>query len=80
MYCNEVRSRAKVSGSTLEIVVADDGRGFAANGPKSPAKGNGLGNMRRRAGNIGAALTVEAALGQGTAVRLLTVVPGRVGV
>ncbi|MBP9903442.1 MAG: sensor histidine kinase [Verrucomicrobia bacterium] len=76
----EVRVSAKVSGSTLEIVVADDGRGFAANGPKSPAKGNGLGNMRRRAGNIGAALTVETALGQGTAVRLLTILPGRAGV
>ena len=74
----EDRVSAKASGPTLEIVVSDDGRGFAAAGAKSPAKGNGLGNMRRRATNIGATLTVETALGQGTAVRLMVIFPGRI--
>jgi signal transduction histidine kinase len=61
---------AKASGPTLEIAVSDDGRGFAARGASSPAKGNGLGNMRRRAATIGGALTVESAPGHGTSVRL----------
>lgn len=74
----EVRVSAKVSGPTLEIVVSDNGRGFAANGAKSPAKGNGLGNMRRRAATIGATLVVETAIGQGTTVRLMVILPGRV--
>ncbi len=74
----EVRVSAKVSGPTLEIVVSDDGRGFAANGAKSPAKGNGLGNMRRRAASIGATLTVETTLGQGTSVRLVVCFPGQI--
>ena len=71
----EVRVSAKVSGPALEIVVADDGRGFVAAGAKSPAKGNGLGNMRRRAATIGATLTVEPTLGPGTTVRLKLVLP-----
>lgn len=74
----EVRVSAKASGPTLEIVVSDDGRGFAANGAKSPAKGNGLGNMRRRAASIGATLTVKTASGQGTTVRLVVIFPSRV--
>jgi signal transduction histidine kinase len=105
----EVRVSAKASGSTLEFVVSDDGRGFAIDAPVAvgplppksapltqlarsageggwgeratklpPAKGNGLGNMRRRAATIGATLTVETTLGQGTTVRLLVIFPGQV--
>ncbi len=74
----EVRVSAKVSGPDLEIVVCDNGRGFATDEAKSPAKGNGLGNMRRRAKNIGATLTVETAVGQGTTIRLVVALPGRV--
>lgn len=74
----EVRVGAKVNGPTLEIVVSDDGRGFAADEAKSPAKGNGLGNMRRRAATIGATLTLETAFGRGTTVRLLVNFPDRV--
>lgn len=73
-----VRVSAKVSGPTLEIVVSDDGQGFAANGAKSPVKGNGLGNMRRRAASIGATLEIETIPGQGTTVRLGVVFPRRV--
>lgn len=52
----------------MEIVLADDGRGFAADGP--PAGGQGLASMRSRAAAIGATLAVTSTPGQGTAVRL----------
>jgi signal transduction histidine kinase len=71
----EVRVSAKVSGPTLEIAVTDDGRGFVTDGAKSPATGNGLGNMRRRAASINATLTVETALEKGTTVRLTVNLP-----
>jgi signal transduction histidine kinase len=66
----EVRVLAKVSADALEISVQDDGKGFD---PASPAESrrNGLGNMRRRAEDIGGALELQSAPGTGTAVRLV---------
>jgi len=66
----EVRVLAKVSADALEISVQDDGKGFD---PASPAESrrNGLGNMRRRAEDIGGALELQSAAGAGTAVRLV---------
>ncbi|SIQ36082.1 hypothetical protein SAMN05880557_103220 [Pseudacidovorax sp. RU35E] len=52
----------------MEIVLADDGRGFAADG--QPAGGQGLPSMRSRAAAIGATLTVASAPGEGAALRL----------
>jgi signal transduction histidine kinase len=52
----------------MEIVLADDGRGFAADGP--PAGGQGLASMRSRAAAIGATLAVVSAPGEGTALRV----------
>ena len=67
----EVRVQAKATARALEIVVQDDGRGFAAQAlPPRPGKRQGLGNMRRRAADMGGTLAVESALGKGTTVRL----------
>lgn len=52
----------------MEIVLADDGRGFAADGLS--AGGQGLASMRSRAAAIGATLAVTSTPGRGTTVRL----------
>ena len=64
---HEVHVRAEATADALEIVVQDDGRGFELNGKN---RGNGLGNMRRRAQAIGEDVTVESGPGKGTVVRL----------
>jgi signal transduction histidine kinase len=67
----EVQVQAKVSRRTLEITVQDDGQGFESRAlPQQPGKRHGLGNMRRRAEDMGGTLTVESAPGRGTTVRL----------
>jgi signal transduction histidine kinase len=63
----EVRVSAEATGDALEIVVQDDGRGFDLNRQN---RGNGLGNMRRRAQAIGEIVSIESQPGQGTTVRL----------
>jgi len=60
----------------LEIVVRDDGQGFEAEAlPSAPGKRHGLGNMRRRAEDMGGALTVNSARGKGTTVKLAVTFP-----
>lgn len=71
----EVRVHAKASGARLEIVVEDDGRGFAAAPAGGGGKRNGLGNMRRRAEAMQATLLIRSAPGQGTTARLVVDFP-----
>lgn len=66
----EVRVAAKAAGGTIEIVVADDGKGFAPDTTATPGKRNGLGNMRQRAETIGGKLDLQSTPGSGTSVRL----------
>jgi signal transduction histidine kinase len=65
----EVQLQAKVAGRTLEILVADDGKGFD---PTSLAEGwrNGMGNMRRRTAAMNATLDLQSTPGKGTTVTL----------
>jgi signal transduction histidine kinase len=63
----EVRISAEATASTVEIVVQDDGKGFD---PGRQGRGNGLGNIRRRAEAIGETVTVESSPGHGTTVKL----------
>jgi ligand-binding sensor domain-containing protein/signal transduction histidine kinase len=65
---HEVQVRAKVSGDALEIEVQDDGKGFDTLGQ---SRGNGLGNMRRRAQAMGGHVDIDSAPGRGTTVKLL---------
>jgi len=64
----EVRVQARVAGDALEIIVQDDGQGFDTRGQ---SRGQGLGNMRRRAQAMGGNVAIESLPGQGTTVRLL---------
>lgn len=66
----EVRIRAHVSDDTLNIVVEDNGRGFELSSSSVESRGNGLGNMRRRAETIGGLLELTSRPGVGTTVRL----------
>jgi two-component system nitrate/nitrite sensor histidine kinase NarX len=54
----------------LEILIQDDGRGFEPHTPSVRDKQQGLGNMRRRAAEMGAALAMESEPGKGTRIRL----------
>ena len=67
----EVQVQAKASGRSLEIVVRDDGRGFdhQAVSPRA-GKRHGLGNMRRRAEDMGGTLAVDSVPGKGTTITL----------
>ena len=62
----------KNTGRALELLIADDGKGFDPENTDS-YNGNGLPNMRVRAEAIGALFTVESSPGNGT--RALITVP-----
>jgi signal transduction histidine kinase len=62
------------AGERVELVVRDDGRGFDPE-EKHPDR-LGLGIMRERAHAIGATLTIDSELGQGTEVRVVWVNSG----
>ncbi|MEU3309194.1 sensor histidine kinase [Nocardiopsis sp. NPDC055551] len=51
----------------VSLTVADDGAGFDVS---LPCDGNGLANMRHRAGSVGGILDLDSAPGRGTTVRL----------
>ncbi len=67
-----VTIQVDLTGGVLELRVADDGTGFA---PDRVHHGNGLGNMRKRAAQIGGALEIERRSEGGTAVRLTVPLP-----
>jgi len=70
-HAREVRVQAKATAKVLEIVVQDDGQGFEAQAlPPTQVKRHGLGNMRRRAEDMGGTLAVQSGRGKGTTVRL----------
>ncbi len=62
----EVRLR-RLDGDSVELAVADDGRGFAFDESEG---GLGIAGMRERALLIGGELTIESRPGRGTTVRL----------
>jgi signal transduction histidine kinase len=57
---------ARVVGELLHVLVADNGRGFAADAPME--SGFGLTNMRERAAIIGGELTIQSNPNDGTRV------------
>lgn len=60
-----IEVRLETTAEGYDLLVKDDGRGFEPTG-----RGNGLGNMRSRAGSLGATITVTASPGSGTRVEL----------
>ncbi len=71
----EVRVQANLNGETLEIQIADDGRGHEPAAFTGPEKRHGLANMRRRAEAIGAVLEFQSAPGKGSIVKLKVPLP-----
>ena len=71
----EVRVAAKAAGSTIEIVVEDDGGGFTPSGRSTADKRNGLVNMRQRAEAIHGKLDLQSGTESGTCVRLTVTIP-----
>jgi ligand-binding sensor domain-containing protein/signal transduction histidine kinase len=69
----EVQLRLHIAAATLEIVIADNGRGFRPEPATAP--GNGLANQRSRLAMIGGQCEVESAPGRGTRVRLSISMP-----
>ena len=59
----------------LEITVRDDGQGFDPGGPAAGIGHDGLANMRSRMEEAGGSCTIESALGRGTEVRLVRLLP-----
>jgi signal transduction histidine kinase len=62
--------RLEFEGSMFGMEIRDDGRGFAGTPPDGSSGHFGLTGMRERAEAIGATLTVESRLGEGTTVRV----------
>lgn len=69
----EVQLRLSITGADLEIVIADNGRGFT---PETPSpNGNGLANQNTRLASIGGQCQVESQPGHGTRVRFTVRLP-----
>ena len=67
-----VRIRANVAPDRVEVEIADDGAGLAADAARDAAKRKrlGLASMRRRAGAIDAEISIEGSA-KGTTVRVV---------
>jgi ligand-binding sensor domain-containing protein/signal transduction histidine kinase len=65
--CGKVDIDLRLERSCLTLRVADDGHGFEV---EDRGEGQGLGNMRRRAGSMGGLLEVRSGPGVGTEIEL----------
>jgi two-component system, NarL family, sensor histidine kinase UhpB len=65
--CSNLNIRLRRDGDSLQLEIADDGKGFAAETIKA---GNGLNNMRERAASMLAGLKIDSAIGRGTRIDL----------
>lgn len=68
-----VRARVRVVNNHLQVVIADDGRGFdvlAYSGNRADAEGYGLDVMRERAESVGGTFRVWSRPGRGTEVQV----------
>ncbi|MBK9196129.1 MAG: hypothetical protein IPO17_14370 [Flavobacteriales bacterium] len=80
--CKNLLIELRKEGSGHLLRVRDDGIGFEVDAERPDnLGGNGLGNMRRRADEMGGTLHVRSAPGQGTTVELrFSAVPGEISV
>lgn len=65
--CTRMEISLQISGETLTLSVLDNGKGFDM---ATTPKGNGLGNMEKRAGDISGVFRMHAGPGTGTEVSL----------
>lgn len=64
-YATHVTIEIKKIKDTIHLIISDDGKGFKI---KRREEGIGLANMRRRAEQINAKLSIKSKLGEGTAI------------
>jgi signal transduction histidine kinase len=84
---SEVHIRLAVRENSFELVVADNGRGFAVgeksrkatSAPGRVASGNGLENMRRRLAVIGGSCEIQSTPGTGTKVTFSVLIKASTG-
>lgn len=75
--CTELRVTLLRERGHIVLRIADDGRGFDPQHTSSTSGGgNGLPNMRKRAAELGATLTITSDVGEGTAIELRFVPDG----
>lgn len=65
--CKNLWVKGDIENGKIKISVKDNGKGFDLNGKNSR---NGLGNMQKRAENIGGRLNIYSEINQGTTVQL----------
>jgi signal transduction histidine kinase len=65
--CQNLRIRLWREKNSLQMEIADDGRGFAEDGIRA---GNGLGSMRERAASMVADIRIDSVVGEGTRIAL----------
>ena len=70
-----VQLQVQADAQQLKIIIADDGKGFAAGATKANGEHNGLGNMQRRADAVGGHLSVTSAPATGTRVEFMVDFP-----
>jgi len=68
--CTAVKITFLISDGSLELSVHDNGSGFDHEFDSEGSEGNGLANMRLRAGKLGGELRISSNNGDGTAVNL----------
>src|SRR5262249_53355868 len=66
-HCRQVAIEIRSEDSSLSLVIADDGAGFAAQGSE---EGHGLTSMRHRAERLGGVCDIETGPGCGTQVNV----------
>ncbi len=66
--CTKIKIEMFLVGKMLHLKILDNGIGFITSGI---TEGNGLGNMKKRAGNLNAKLSIESNIGEGTAIELI---------
>ncbi|HEU5126126.1 MAG TPA: two-component regulator propeller domain-containing protein [Verrucomicrobiae bacterium] len=66
----EVRVQISHNADSIEIVIEDNGCGFAENTNGSGRKGHGMENMRRRSENCGGKISVSSVSGKGTRITI----------
>jgi signal transduction histidine kinase len=64
----EVQLQIKATPQSLEIIIADNGKGFDPNAAASSGRRNGLDNMQRRTAAVGGKLTLTSSPGTGTRI------------
>jgi signal transduction histidine kinase len=73
--CTTMTIALTLTDGLLEIVIADNGKGFDPHDPKATPDRSGLTNMRRRMEEIGGRFAIDTSIGRGTAVQLTLPLP-----